>query len=72
MDIYIGAFGKFGVLIWGAAKTGLTYELTPLAPLVTSLHLIRTHPCSDKICEVAQSLFWMILSSGDELKSKLG
>ena len=60
------------MLIWGTAETGLTCELTPLAPLVTSLHLIRTHPCSDKICEVAQSLFWMVLSSGDGLKSVLG
>ena len=60
------------MLIWGTAETSLTYELTPLAPLVTSLHLIRTHPCSDKICEVAQSLFCMVLSLGDGLKSELG
>ena len=54
------------------SEIALTHVSTPLAPLVTVLHLIRTHPCSGNIFEVAQLLSWMVISSEDCLWSALG
>ena len=54
------------------SEIALTHVSTPLAPLVTVFHFIRTHPCSGNIFEVAQLLSWMVISSGDWLLSALG
>ena len=54
------------------SEIALTHVSTPLAPLVAVLHFIRTHPCSGNIFEVAQLLYWMVISSSDWLWITLG
>ena len=54
------------------SEIALTHVSTPLAPLVTVFHFIRTRPCSGNIFEVAQLLSWMVISSGDWLLSAQG